>query len=304
MLGCKNGVCRLKSSPSKPAASGRPAEIEELANQLWVHPTSRALVTRLIRTRVTPNEVSLISIVAAAGAAASFIWLPRVPGAFIGLVWLFVWHVLDGADGDLARRTGRASAAGELIDGLCDHASQILIYVALGVVLGRALGAWAAVIAFAAALSHTIQANAYETGRKTYRHWVYGAAWMRQRPDLSRSWAGLANRAYLGAAKAFSPGENDVEAAMARVGARDAATLAAARKMYRAKQVVLVKRSGLLGSTGRSFAMVASLLVGSPLWFFLYEIVVLNLALLVFVLWRHRANLEVTHSLSRLGAEL
>jgi phosphatidylglycerophosphate synthase len=261
-------------------------------------------VTRLIHTGVTPNQLSLVSIFAAAAAGASFLWLPRIPGALTGLGWLFVWHVLDGADGDLARRTGRASATGELIDGLCDHASQILIYIALGIVLGREIGAWAAAIAFAAALSHTIQANAYETGRKTYRHWVYGAAWMRQRPDFSRSWAGLANRAYLGASRAFSPREDDLEAEMARACARDAATLDAARQLYRTKQVALVKRSGLLGSTGRSFAMVASLLVGSPLWFFLYEIVVLNLALLVFVLWRHRANLEVTHSLSRLGAEL
>ncbi len=253
---------------------------------------------------MTPNQISLISILAAALAGASFIWLPRVEGAFVGLAWLFVWHVLDGADGDLARRTGRASASGELVDGLCDHVSQILIYIALGIVLGRAIGGWAAAIAFAAALSHTVQANAYETGRKTYRHWVYGAAWMRQRPDFSRSWAGLANRAYLGAANAFSPGENEIEAAMARLGARGAATLDTARQLYRARQVALVKRSGLLGSTGRSFAVVASLLVGSPLWFFLYEIVVLNLALLVFVIWRGRANLAVARSLGGLGAEL
>jgi phosphatidylglycerophosphate synthase len=261
-------------------------------------------VSRLIPTRVTPNQISLISVLAAALAGASFIWLPGVGGAFVGLAWLFVWHVLDGADGDLARRTGRASASGELIDGLCDHASQLLIYIALGIVLGRAIGVWAAAIAFAAALSHTIQANAYETGRKTYRHWVYGAAWMRQRPDFSLSWAGLANRAYLGAAKAFSPGEDEIEAAMSRLGARGAATLDTARQLYRARQVALVKRSGLLGSTGRSFAVVASLLVGSPLWFFLYEIVVLNLALFIFVVWRGRANIEVARSLSGLGAEL
>ena len=260
-------------------------------------------MTRLIPTPVTPNQISLISVLAGAAAGASFVWLPRVPGALLGLACLFVWHVLDGADGDLARRTGRASASGELIDGLCDHASQILVYIALGLVLHRTLGSWAYAIAFAAALSHTIQANAYETGRKTYRHWVYGAPWMRQRPDFSRSWAGLANRAYLGAANAFSPGENQVEAAMAGA-ARDAATLGAARTLYRAKQVTLVKQSGLLGSTGRSLAVVASVLVGSPLWYFLYEIVVLNVALVVFVAWRRRANIEVVRALGGLGAEL
>jgi phosphatidylglycerophosphate synthase len=261
-------------------------------------------VTRLIPTPVTPNQISLTSILAAAAAAASFVWLPRVPGALVGLGCLFVWHVLDGADGDLARRTGRASASGELIDGVCDHASQALIYIALGLVLQRTLGMWAAALAFASALSHTIQANAYESGRKTYRHWVYDAAWMRQRPDLSRSLSGLANRVYLGAAGAFSPGEDRVEVAMALVAARGTTTLAAARELYRAKQVALVKWSGLLGSTTRSVAVVASLLAGSPLWFFLYEIVALNIALVVFVVWRRRANFEVARLLSGLGAKL
>ena len=273
---------------------------------MWVHPSSRALVTRLIPTLVTPNQISLASILAAAAAGASFIWLSRVPGALVGLGCLFVWHVLDGADGDLARRTGRASASGELIDGLCDHVSQGLIYIALAIVLQRTLTAWpvALGLAFAAAMSHAIQANAYESGRKTYRHWVYGAAWMRQRPDFSRSWAGLANRVYLAAANTLGPGEDQVEAAMARIGARGETGLAQARGLYRAKQVTLVKWSGLLGSTSRSVAVVASLLAGSPLWFFLYEIVVLNVALAVFVIWRGRANREVARRLGGLGAEL
>ncbi len=220
-----------------------------------------------------------------------------------GLACLFVWHVLDGADGDLARRTGRASASGELIDGLCDHTSQALIYVALAVVAQRTTGAWAWGLAVAAALSHTVQANAYEAGRKTYRHWVYGAAWMRQRPDFSRSWAGLANRAYLGAARLLSPGEDAVETEMARAGTRGVAPEATAH-LYQTKEVRLVKTSGVLGSTSRSVAAVFSLAIGRPLWFFLYEIAVLNVALIIFVAWRAQANTAVIAALRGLGAEL
>ena len=294
----------MKSSPRERPSSGRPPEIEEFANRLLVHPASRALVDRLVATPVTPNQISLISIPAAAAAAACFVWLPRVPGALFGLMWLFAWHVLDGADGDLARRTGRASASGELIDGLCDHASQACIYVALAIVLQRTVGAWAWALAMGAALSHTVQANAYEAGRKTYRHWVYGAAWMRQRPDFSRSLSGFANRAYLGAANLFSPAEDRVETAMSMARDLGPEAVAQARRAYQAREVGLVKASGLLGSTGRSLAVVASLLGGSPLWFFLYEIVALNLAMGVFVLWRRRANLEVARVLGGLGAEL
>lgn len=271
---------------------------------MWVHPTSRALVTRLIPTPVTPNQISLLSVLAAAGAGASFVWLPRAPGALLGLGCLFLWHVLDGADGDLARRTGRASASGELIDGLCDHVSQALVYIALCLVLQRTLGVWAYPFAVAAALSHTLQANAYEAGRKTYRHWVYDASWMRQRPDRSRSWAGLANRVYLAVADAFSPGEDQVEVAMRRGCVEGAPPSAASRQLYRAMHIGLVRWSSVLGATGRSLAIIASLLGGSPLWYFLYEIIVLNMALVIILFWRSHVNHEMALLLGSLGAEL
>ena len=294
----------MKSSPVVSDAGGRPPEIEEFANRLCIHPAAKFLVSLLVWTPATPNQVSIISVFAAAAAAASFAGLQRPWGALVGLAWLFVWHVLDGADGDLARRTGRASAVGELIDGVCDHTSQALIYVALAVVLHRSMGGWAGLLAFGAALSHTFQANAYEAGRKTYRHWVYGAAWMRQRPDVSRTLAGAANRLYLGAAALFSPNEAAVEAAMERAIARGPDAAAAARATYRTEMVGLVKRSGLLGATGRSLAAAVSLLAGSPLWFFLYEIVVLNAAMVVFVEGRRTLNLKVAADLGRLGPKL
>ena len=261
-------------------------------------------MNRLARTNVTPNQISISSVFAAAAAAVSFVELPPIWAPIAGLCALFVWHVLDGADGDLARRTGRASASGELIDGVCDHTSQALVYVSLAIVLQRSLGFWAWPLAVAAALSHAVQSNAYETGRKTYRHWVYQADWMRQRPDVSRSLAGLANRGYLAAAAIFSPNEEALETAMHREISRGREFAAKARNLYGRHQVELVKRSGLLGSTGRSLAVAASFLAGTPLWFFLYEIAILNVALVAFVMWRARVNIRVIRELGRLGSEL
>ena len=77
-----------------------------------------------------------------------------------------------------------------------------------------------------------------------------------------------------------------------------------ARAFYKTRQAELVKRSGILGATSRSIAMVASLLAGTPLWFFVYEIVLLNVAMICFVEWRRRLNKEFPDALSRLGPEL
>ena len=244
---------------------------------------------------MTPNQVSLASVACAAGAAACYLWLAWPWAAFAGLACQFGWHVLDGADGDLARRSGRASPLGELIDGVCDHLSQVLIYVAFVYLLQRqGWGpSWAWAIASIAGASHFVQANVYETGRKTYRRWVYGAEWMRQtsrapagRRGPQTALAGL----YMAVSDLASPGEARIEAAMAPAMAGGAGPTARARRLYRDLYAPLVKRSGLLDSNTRTIAAFASMLAGSPVWFFLFETTVLNIALVWFGRERRRRD--------------
>ena len=284
-------------SPPPLVAPGRPTEIEEATNRRLVHPLSRALVDRLIHTSATPNQVSVSSVFAAVAAAFCYLDLSWPWGPFAGVACQVLWHVLDGADGDLARRTGRASVFGELVDGICDHVSQAVLYVAFAMILQRSLGAWAWGIAAAAALSHFIQANAYETGRKTYRRWVYGATWMRQ--NLQRS--SLPQRAlgglYMAVSNLVSPGEAALEAAMAPLLAAGGPRADFARRLYRDRQAPIVKRGGMLGGNSRTIAAFLSMLAGSPLWFFLFEIVVLNLGLVMLIIWRGRCNRELSATL-------
>jgi phosphatidylglycerophosphate synthase len=281
------------SGPRPAGAPGRPAEIEEPTNRYFVHPVSRALVDLLIRTRATPNQVSVASVFMAATGAACYIWLPWPVNALAGLAFQFVWHVLDGADGDLARRTGRASNVGELVDGVCDHLSQVIVYVALVVILHRSEGwgrAWA--WACAAGLSHFLQANAYETGRKTYRRWVYGAGWMRQNLGVEPS-GGIEKSLgaiYLAVSSLFSPGERAVEAVMDQRLHEGGATAETARTLYRDLHARLVSRSAILSGNSRTIVAFLSVLAGNPLWFFVFEITVQNLALLAVILGRGKAN--------------
>jgi phosphatidylglycerophosphate synthase len=272
------------------AAPGRPREIESVTNLWLVHPASRALVDVLTRTPVTPNQVSVASVFAAGGAALAYAAAPWPLNALLGLAGQFAWHVLDGADGDLARRTGRASPLGELIDGVCDHASQALIYIAFAVVLQAAVGAWAWLLAASAAASHFLQANAYETGRKTYRRWVYDAPWMRQTGSGAKGVGAALGGAYIAISTALSPGESVIEQAMdGRLAAGEWSGIEARRRYQRAF-APLVKASGVMGANVRTGAAFISILTGSPLWFFLFELTALNLALVIVALLRGRTN--------------
>ncbi|HEY5288892.1 MAG TPA: CDP-alcohol phosphatidyltransferase family protein [Caulobacteraceae bacterium] len=274
------------ASKAKPLAPGRPLEIEAASNVYLVHPAARALATYLSRTAVTPNQVSIASVFASGCAAASYVAAPWPWNAFAGLALQFVWHVLDGADGDLARRTGRASPRGELIDGVCDHVSQGLIYIAFAIMAQRTVGGWAWAVAFAAAGSHFVQANAYETGRKAYRRFVYGAPWMRQTGAGEGELGGLLAHFYLAVSVVLSPGEAEVESAFGQSvdGSERPAHL------YRDAFAPIVKTSGILASNTRTLAAFIAVLVARPVWFFIFELTVLNAALFALAVWRARAN--------------
>jgi phosphatidylglycerophosphate synthase len=280
-------------------APGRPLEIEEWSNRRLVHPLSRLLVDRLEPTPVTPNQVSVMGAVMAACSGLAY-WLGAWPaGAFAGLAFGLAWHVFDGADGQLARRTGRASPNGELVDGICDHAGQLALYLCLALALSRQVGAWAFALALGAGLSRAAQANAYETCRRNYRRWVYGAGWIRQTLGAvdSKAGAGLA-RLYLAVSETVSADDRALEAAMAEATSGPKAD--AARALYRAEMQPVVKRAGLLSANWRTLAVFLSLLGGSPLWYLLWELVVLNLALVALPMAERRAGRRVIEGLTHL----
>lgn len=289
----------VPETPVEGAAPGRPREIEAPSNRYLVHPASRRLTDLLERTAVTPNQVSIASVFVSGAAAACYVALAWPWGAFAGLAFQFAWHVLDGADGELARRTGRASPAGELMDGVCDHLSQALIYVAFAFAAQRAFGGWVWGVAVAAGASHFVQANAYETGRKAYRRFVYGAPWMRQTGAGAAGPGKALSDLYLAVSDLSSPGERRMEQAME--GAIAAGHGDEVRRLYRERFAPLVKASGLMDSNTRTVAAFLAVLAAQPLWWFVFELTALNAALVGLAAARWRANRDLSRRLASLA---
>jgi len=300
------------AAPSPPqAAPGRPIEIEEWSNRVLVHPLSRAVATALVPTPVTPNMVSVAAAAMAACGAGAFVASPHLPwpvGAVVGFAFLFAWHVLDGADGQLARATGRASTNGELVDGICDHAGQLAVYLALGWLLSAQIGGWAWLMAAAAGLSRAVQASAYEGARRNYRRWIYGARWIRQTLDLAAVGGGAAGRikvalgrAYVAISAAVSAEDAEVERAMLAASQRGGAAGQRAQALYRARFLPVVKGASVLSANYRSLAAFLSVLAGAPLYFLVYEAVVLNLVLVQLVRRQAGANRALATELEGLS---
>ena len=271
------------AAPERAQEVGRPPEVELLSNRRLIHPLSRILVNRLIPLGVSPNAVSLAGAVSAAAAAAAYTLAPRPWGALAGLLCHVVWHVLDGADGDLARRTGKASPHGELVDGVCDYTGRTILYLALAAYAAAQFGAWVWVLAVVVGASRIVQANDYETLRREYRKWVYGTRWLRQslEPGAGGERAEVGPFAALGRlflilSARVTPDSSAVDAALAACAERPPGGLAKARATCRTQTIGAVKRASILSANSETVVIFLSMLAGSPIWLFIYVAVVLN----------------------------
>lgn len=245
------------------------------------HPLARRLALRLANTPITPNMVSVAGgmIVVAAGLAYAQPGWPLA--ALAGFALHLAWHVIDGADGDLARLTGRTSLRGELVDGICDYASHIILYLILGWLLQQAIGPVAWLFVVGAGVSRIVQANHYEVQRRQYQWWLYGTPWLRSTHSkrAGNETGGWLAAAYLLLAQKMAPHAIAADKAVTEASG-DPRQLPRTQDAIRRFTKPVLTGLAPLGANYRTIALGLSMLVGSPLYFFLYEAVVLNLALL------------------------
>lgn len=278
-----------------PERPRRARELQDPLNYYLYHPLAWQLALRLARTPLTPNMVSVIGAFCVIGAAVAYAqpWWPV--SALLGLLLHMTWHVVDGADGDLARITGKSSPTGELVDGICDYASHIVLYFVLLWLLLPQIGLIAWPIMVVAGLSHIVQSNHVEVQRRQYQWWVYGTPWLRNThtadSETAKGGVGALVSFYLRLASGMTPHALKIDAAVEKAMAEDPAALERIRAAVRAEAPPLLFLCKLLGPNPRAIVLGLSMLAGSPLYYFIYQGVVLN-ALLVLSVIRHNQAAE------------
>jgi hypothetical protein len=221
--------------------------------------------------------------VSAAGAAvimfasAGYGLIPAPWGVALGLLFHMAWHVLDGADGDLARLTGRSSAHGELVDGICDYAGHIVLYVTMGAIAAGQLGGMGWALMWAAGASRVLQAAHYEGTRRQYQLAVYGTPWMRSEPPATDA---KGRRHPFVAYYLWLTGMIDPHGTALQEAVQNAATCAPLKVAMRQHGKALLARIGLLSANYRTLAVGVAMLAGRPHWYFLFEVVVLGAVLI------------------------
>jgi phosphatidylglycerophosphate synthase len=286
----------------------RPRELEDPLNMFLYHPLAARLARLLVPTGIPPNAVSLMSLAALCAATWAFIALDWPLNAPAGLAFMLIWHVVDGADGDLARMTGRTSATGELVDGFCDYVGNIVMYVTFAFLLDDTLGGWAWALAAGAGLSHIVQTNHAETQRRLYLWRAYGVPWLRNAAASGdavfrkENWIarliGWGAVLYVWLSDLMSPSANPIDAALAEAAGDRRETQRIRAMVRRAARTSLVLQKGL-GANPKTFIIAAAIALGSPLYYFAATLVALNLLLIVSIVHHKRVEARLAAAFSR-----
>lgn len=93
---------------------------------------ARFIVRPLVHTAVTPNHLTTLRLVLGLAACAAYaaggdLWF------VVGSLLFLLSTLMDHADGELARLSGKTSKIGHLYDLAADIAVQVLLFIAIGI---------------------------------------------------------------------------------------------------------------------------------------------------------------------------
>lgn len=150
------------STEDTPSSADARRAGRELLLELVFRPLSSALVPGLRRLGVPPHAVVLANAATGLGAA-----LVLARGELVAAAALLqVKSLLDNADGQLARATGRVTLTGRYLDTIADFAVNAALFAALGYVTGLPVLAAAAFVALTVVLA--VDFNATELYRQAH----------------------------------------------------------------------------------------------------------------------------------------
>ncbi len=107
-------------------------DAEEIFDLFFYRPLAFVLVKTIYRLPVTPNQVTVLSMVC--GLVAAWHFSIGIGSALLwGAFWYMVANIFDCADGQLARLQKSGTPLGRLVDGIADYVSSIAIFLGIGI---------------------------------------------------------------------------------------------------------------------------------------------------------------------------
>lgn len=88
----------------------------------------------ILMNKISATAVTIISFYACIISLGFFTFMKGITGALLGYLFLWIWNIADGIDGNIARYTGTCSKRGDLWDAVAGYAAMIVFYLGMGLV--------------------------------------------------------------------------------------------------------------------------------------------------------------------------
>lgn len=301
---------------ANPEPIRRTAEIEEITNLYFIHPLASRFVPLAARMHISANAVSLVGMLFGLLAALAYYRYQDARFAVIGFVLMIAWHVMDGADGQLARLTKSQSHFGKVLDGISDSVTFLAVYTALAIALARRYDARAYALVIVSALCHAIQSASYELQRQEYERWGWGkksdqprqsgemaAGTAGSRPGsahasaLERSFQFLDRLFYFGLSFPTADLTRKIRASMSAALDRQPSRAALIRERYRQVFAPLLRRWSILSANYRTLGIFICALLGVPEYYFWFEIIGFSALLVLLIAGQYAGYRKLTTEL-------
>jgi phosphatidylglycerophosphate synthase len=296
---------------TSPESIRRTTEIEEITNLYFIHPLASRLVPFFAQMRLTPNAVSIMGMLFGILAALAYYRYTDLRFAITGFALMIAWHVMDGADGQLARLTHTYSYFGKVLDGISDNVTFLAVYTALAIALSRKHGDWMYALVALSAMCHAVQSASYEAQRQEYDYLGWGRKPQEPPPRDSPERDGdgptairwlfdFLHRLFFAGLSFPTAGiTRKFRETMAAALQRQREDTALIRQRYRETLAPQLRRWSILSANYRTLGIFIAALFKAPEYYFGFEIIGFSAALALLIR-RQSASHEVLLSLLRL----
>jgi CDP-diacylglycerol---serine O-phosphatidyltransferase len=289
----------------------RTTEIEEITNLYFIHPLASRLVPFFAQMRLTPNAVSIMGMLFGILSAFAYYHYTDLRFAITGFALMIAWHVMDGADGQLARLTHSYSYFGKVLDGISDNVTFLAVYTALAIALSHKNGDWMYALVALSAMCHAVQSASYEAQRQEYDYLGWGRKPQEPPPRDSPERDGdgppvirwlfdFLHRLFFAGLSFPTAGiSRKFRETMTAALQREPGQAALIRQRYRETLAPQLRGWSILSANYRTLGIFISALFKAPEYYFGFEIIGFSAALAVLIR-RQSTSHEVLLSLLRL----
>jgi len=273
-------------------------DTEEFIDMRFYRPIGYRWALLFNKLGLSPNFVTVLGIFIGIAAGICFYYQSLYIN-IIGML-LLVWaNMYDSADGQLARMTGKKSALGRILDGLCGDLWFVTIYIAIILRLYPSWGFWILILAFTTGYFHRMQAALADYYRNAHLFFLKGKSGseLSDSKQLKKNFEKttwkqnfifkMFDYFYIGYTKGQESWTPHFQRMMKIIKEKYPNEVPQwFRTAFREKSLPLMKYTNMLSFNTRVIVLFISLFIDKPWLYFVFELTVLN-TMLIYMVFKH-----------------